>query len=104
MYIYIYTYIHRERERDHIYIYIYICIDAHMYDAGICEQKHSSREEGPWIIKLSEHQVGGRRAVSAAGLQGEGCHERSACFTDTGDSYTGRRRRSAAAFRAKNLV
>ena len=34
---------------------------------------------------LSKHQIMGWRAVSAAGLQGKGGHERSACFfTDTG--------------------
>ena len=52
IYIYIYTYIH-------IYVYINIYIYIYIY-----------RERD--IHKLSEHQIGGRRAVSGAGMEGKG--------------------------------
>ena len=55
----------------------------HMSTTGVCEKTHTSREEGPWKVKLSEHQIGGWRAVSAAGLKGKGCEKRNVSFTDT---------------------
>ena len=48
------------------------------------EQKHSSGEENPVEDRLSEHRIGGWRAVSAAGLHGRGSHKRNVFFTDTG--------------------
>ena len=48
------------------------------------KRKLSSGEEDPWEDDLSEHQIRGRRAVSAAGLQGEGLPERNLFVTDTG--------------------
>ena len=46
--------------------------------------KHSSGEEDPRENQLAKHQIRGWRAVSAAGLQGKGCHKRSVYFTGTG--------------------
>ena len=52
-------------------------------NTGDCENTHSSREEDRWEMHHSRHQIGGWRAVFAAGLQGKGCYKRSVCFTDT---------------------
>ena len=47
-------------------------------------KKHSSGEWYTLEYKLSERQIRGWIAVSAAGLQGKGSLKRSVCFTDTG--------------------
>ena len=62
-----------------MYIYIYI----HNGHIPMSVKKHSSGEEDLWEEQLPEHQIGGRIAVSAAGLQGKGSHKRSG-FSDTG--------------------
>ena len=52
-------------------------LDGTPVDTDICEQKHSS---GKWCTLeafLSEHQFRGWRAVSAAGLHGQGSSKRS---------------------------
>ena len=46
--------------------------------------KHSSGEEGMWANQLSKHQIRGWRAVSAAGLQGNIWHTRSAVASACG--------------------
>ena len=51
-------------------------------------KKHSSREEDPLEDKLLECQIGGWRAVSAAGLQRPCSPERSVFITDAGRSRT----------------
>ena len=83
----------RERERYthiHMYICIYTCLFGHALPvprlprvaltAVVCDKRkkeNSSGEEDVWKHFLSEHQIRGWRAVSAAGLQGNGSHERS---------------------------
>ena len=48
-------------------------------------RKHSSGEENRWKDRLSERQIRGWRAVSAAGLHGQGsCKRNVVLFTDTG--------------------
>ena len=37
--------------------------------------------------ELSEHQIRGWRAVSAAGFHGQGSHKRNVIFTDTGITH-----------------
>ena len=44
----------------------------YQYDTGVCEKNTSSGEEGPQEDWLSEHQVRGWNAFSAAGLLGQG--------------------------------
>ena len=51
-------------------------------------KKHSSGEEDPGKSKPSEHQTREWRAVSAAGLNGQGAHEIFR-FTDTGVPWCG---------------
>ena len=50
--------------------------DAHTHThSGVCEQKHSSREEEPWEDKLPEHQARRWMGASAAGLRAKACAE-----------------------------
>ena len=56
------------------------------HDTGVCERKHPSGKEDAREDKLSDHQIGGWRAVSGAGLQGKVLCERSA-FSQTPASY-----------------
>ena len=49
-------------------------------------KEHSFGEEDPWADKPSECQIGGWRAVSAAGLQGKGSPKKNTFFKDTGMS------------------
>ena len=46
--------------------------------------KHLSGEECTLKCWLSEHEIMGWRAVSAAGLEGKGLRKRNSLFTDTG--------------------
>ena len=71
VYIYIYIYIYRERE---IYIHIY-SLALH---TGRCEKNTPPEKKTCGKNWLSEHQIKGRIAVSAAGLHGKGSHRRSA--------------------------
>ena len=73
----------------YVYIYIYIKSILYISHTGFCEQKHPSGEEDLSEDKLSEHQIRGRRGVSAAGLQGQRLNERSVIFTDTGRNCLG---------------
>ena len=60
----------------YIYIYVYIYIYIYIY----------RERERDYIGKTSfEHQIRGRKAVSAAGLQGRGSHKRSVCSIPFGD-------------------
>ena len=62
--------------------YQYCCFDYGQLSitttntTGVCE-KSSSGEEDTWDGKLSEHQLWGRIAVSAAGRQCKGFHKRN---------------------------
>ena len=56
---------------------------------GVCEQKHSSGGKHTWEDELSECQIRGWIAVSAAALQDKGLCKRSICFTDTGMEHDG---------------
>ena len=47
-------------------------------------KKHSSGGADLWKTHGSKRQIRGWRAVSAAGLQGKYCHERSFFFTGNG--------------------
>ena len=47
-------------------------------------KKHSSGEKWPWEDKLSERQISGWNAVSAAGLRGRGLQTNNLFFTDAG--------------------
>ena len=44
---------------------------------GICEKKHSSRENNPWDNYIEKHQIRGWRGVSAAALHDQGLCKRS---------------------------
>ena len=83
MYIHMYAYVHI-----HTCIHIYIYVDIHIRflpfhpsEAIPVSVKHTFSGEGDWWeVKRSEHQLRGRRAVSAAGLQGKGSRKGSASF------------------------
>ena len=49
----------------------------------VAVKKHSSGEEDMWEHQVSNHQIGGWRAASAAGLQDKGSRKRS-LFRDSG--------------------
>ena len=51
-------------------------------------KKHSFGEESPRENRLSEHQIRGWRAVSAAELHGKASPKRNVSFTDTGTTTT----------------
>ena len=67
----------------------------------VCEKNTSpvSGEENPWDNWLERHQISGWRGFSAASLQGEGSHERSVFFTDSGITQP----RSAEKSKSKNI-
>ena len=53
-------------------------------DAGVCEQKQSSREEHPFEDRLLEHQIRVWIAVSVAVSKSRGLCKRNDSFTDNG--------------------
>ena len=94
----------------YILIYLYVCVyktrratpnpptnivDFRGFDSSIIliqrggirprvsvKKKHSAGENDRWKDRLSERQIRGWRAVSTAGLHGQGSHKRC-CFRDT---------------------
>ena len=77
-----YVYIYIERERN---IILHIVSPNSRPTAILMPSKNTllRGEEDPWINQLGKHQIRGWRAVSAAGLHGQGSPERSVLFTGT---------------------
>ena len=67
-----------------IMIIMRICKQSISESECLWQTKHSSGEEDPKEDRLSEHQIRGCNAVSAAGLLGQGSGKRLVCFTDAG--------------------
>ena len=58
--------------------------DPFAVDTGLCEKNTPPEKKAPGKMSPSKHQIGGWRAVSAAGLHGQGSRKRNVFFTDTG--------------------
>ena len=88
MYIYIYTSIYIHTQPIHVRMYIpcvYYLYEHTMCGTGVCEQKTLPQRRRHMGRLASETPSQGlERAVSAAGLHGQGSRKRNDFFTDTG--------------------